>query len=585
MEGIHIPDFWDFYREKLVQDSVISDYSRNKESLNGSWHFGIDQYDTCLRNRWWAQYEYDNGRPLPLDYSFDSWELMDIPSCWNLKEEKLFLYEGGMVFTRNFNFIKEDDERVFVKFAAVNYQAAVFINKEFAGMHEGGSTPFFIEITKLLQQENRILVAVNNTRRKDYVPMDNTDWFNYGGIYRDALLIRLPAVFIKNFNVGLVPDGCFDKIFVKIQIDGKSIGKASIRINELGLSEVVEIKNCIGKAEFKIDSDKLTLWSPGSPKLYDVEIMFEDDILRDKIGFREIKAQGREILLNGSSIFLKGVSVHEESIINGKAISDEEIRENFLIAKEMGCNFMRLAHYPHTEQASRIADEVGIMLWEEIPVYWAIEFDNPSTYINAENQLTELITRDQNRASVIIWSVGNENPDSDSRLSFMSRLADRANELDGTRPVSAACLVDNEKLIINDRLADKIDIIGINEYYGWYDPDFSKLPRVLSSSNPSKPIIISEFGADCKAGHTKQGSRDDMFSEEFQHDVYLKQIEVLSSIDYIKGMSPWIFYDFRCPRRLHHMQHYYNIKGLLTADKKHRKKAFYAMKDYYTLLI
>ncbi|MCL2627232.1 MAG: glycoside hydrolase family 2 [Oscillospiraceae bacterium] len=581
MDGIHSPDFWDFYKEKLIQDSVLTDFSRDKISLGGKWQYGIDQYDTCLRNRWWAEHEYDkDGRPLPLDYSFDTWETMHIPSCWNLENDRLFLYEGGMVFTRKFEY-KKQNERVFVKFGGVNYQAAVFINKTCLGLHEGGSTPFYIEITDVLQEDNRIIVSVNNTRRRDYVPMDNTDWFNYGGIYRDVELIRVPQAFIRRFNVALMPGSDFGKIFARVETDGAGTGIATVKIAELGISEDITIRDGIGEAVIDFQSDKVTLWSPDTPKLYDVEVSFENDRLTDKVGFREITVSGRDIKLNGESIFLKGVSAHEESVKNGRAVTDDEIRENYTIAKEMGCNFMRLAHYPHTQQAARIADEMGIMLWEEVPVYWAIDFNNEMTYQNAQNQLTELITRDFNRASVILWSVGNENPDSDERLSFMSRLTDRAHALDSTRPVTAACLVDNEKLIINDRLADKIDIIGINEYYGWYDPDFSKLPKVLTNSNPTKPIIISEFGADCRAGHTKQGNRDDMFSEDFQLEVYEKQIEMLSSAEYVKGMSPWIFYDFRCPRRLHHMQNHYNIKGLLTADKKHRKKAFYIMKEFY----
>jgi len=583
MEGIHTPDFWDYYREKLIQDSLIADYGREKESLGGAWHFGIDQYDTCLRNRWWEEHEYDDGgRPLPLDYSYDRWDKIQLPSCWNLHSEKLFLYEGGMVFTRNFTVRKNtDNKRIFIKFGGINYQAAVFVNKKYLGMHEGGGTPFFIEITDVAEDTNRIMIAVNNTRRREYVPMDNTDWFNYGGIYRDIELIYLPDVFIKNFKIALVPDGLFNKGLLKVEIDGALCGTVNLTVAELGINKKVTVENSVGECEFIIDKSLLTLWSPETPKLYDVKLELGKDKITDRVGFRQISVQGREVQLNGRNIFLKGVSAHEDSVLNGRSVTDEEIRENYEIAKEMGCNFMRLAHYPHSENASRIADEVGLMLWEEIPVYWAIMFENKDTYINAENQLTELIGRDFNRASVFVWSVGNENPDSDLRLSFMSRLTDKAHELDKTRPVTAACLVDGQSLIINDRLADKIDIIGINEYYGWYDPDYSKLPIVFSNSNPSKPVIISEFGADCRAGHTPQGNRDDMFSEDFQLEVYKKQIDILSSIDYIKGMNPWIFFDFRCPRRLHYMQDYYNIKGLLTADKKYKKKAFYAMQNYY----
>jgi beta-glucuronidase len=568
-EGIHAESFWDFYRTKLIRHSGIADFSRSKESLNGVWHYGIDQYDTCLRNKWWHEYEYDKeGRALPLDYSFDNWETVNLPLCWNMQSEKLYLYEGGMVYTRKFNYEKNRDERVFIKFGGVNERAVIFVNKTFAGMHEGGSTPFFIEVTDILQGENRILVAVNNARRADGVPMDNTDWFNYGGIYRDVELIRVPCAFIRSFRVGLG--------FAEVTVDGAESGTAVLRIPELGFERGIEIQNGKGRIELSVTPER---WSPDNPKLYDVEVEFGEDKLTDRVGFREIKVQGREIILNNEPLFLKGVSAHEESVVNGRALTEAEIRENYALAKEMNCNFMRLAHYPHSESAARIADEVGILLWEEIPVYWAIDFNSPATYSNAENQLHELISRDINRASVIIWSVGNENADTDSRLEFMNSLARTARELDGTRLVSAACLVDGERLVIADRLADELDVIGINEYYGWYDPDFSKLPRVFKNSNPAKPVIISEFGADCKAGyHAEPG---DMFSEEAQLDLYEKQIDMLSGIDYIKGMSPWIFYDFRCPRRLHYMQGYYNIKGLLSADKKHKKLAYYVMQKYY----
>jgi len=298
------------------------------------------------------------------------------------------------------------------------------------------------------------------------------------------------------------------------------------------------------------------------------------------MGFRDIKVHGTDIYLNGEKILLKGVCVHEDSVPFGKSMTEEEIRKNYLLAREMNCNFMRLAHYPHSEAASRIADEAGILLWEEIPVYWAIEFDSAEVYQNAENQLIELIKRDRNRASVIIWSVGNENADTDPRLSFMRSLVSTARKLDPSRLVSAACLIDTERLRIADRLAEYIDVIGINEYYGWYEPDFSKLKKIFENSSPEKPVIISEFGADARAGF--RGTKDDLMTEDKQLFVYESQIEAFRMIPYIKGTSPWILFDFRCPRRTHAVQNYYNIKGLLSADKAYKKPAFYAMRDFYS---
>ena len=257
----------------------------------------------------------------------------------------------------------------------------------------------------------------------------------------------------------------------------------------------------------------------------------------------------------------------------------EERIENIRIAKELGCNFMRLAHYPHNEEMAKLADELGLLLWEEIPVYWAIRFEREKTYEDAQNQLRELINRDWNRASVIIWSVGNENADTDERLKFMSALAECAHREDETRMVSAACLVNAAKNKIEDRLMEYLDIIGINEYCGWYTPDFAMLPALMENSQPDKPVIVTEFGADALPHH--HGTISDKGTEECQADVYEKQIATLRNIDYIKGMTPWILYDFRCPRRTSLIQKYYNRKGLLSEDKKYRKPAFYVLQKFY----
>lgn len=574
---IHDPDYESQYRGKPIDHrSMICDRGRDKESLNGWWNFGIDQYDTCLRARWFEEKDTEDGRTLPVDYSFDEWEKIRVPSCWNTERERYFLYEGSAIYTRKFRYVPRGEKRVFLKFGAANYEAKVFLNREYLGFHKGGSTPFYVEVTGRLQPQNRILVVVNNTRKRTGVPCENTDWFNYGGLYRDVELIRLPAAFIKDFSVHLVPGSGFSKIRVTVTVDGADSGTAAFAIEELGIRHSITVTGGFGSAE--IDA-RPGLWSPDNPKLYDVRLTFGEDEVRDRIGFREIRVQGADILLNGEKIYLKGISAHEESVKNGKAVSEDEIRENFRLAKEMNCNFMRLAHYPHTERAAQIADEIGLLLWEEIPVFWAIEFENEETYQDAENQLTELVLRDRNRASVIIWSVGNENADTDARYRFMSRLARRAKELDPSRLVSAACMLDHVNHVIDDRLAAELDVIGANQYYGWYQTNFDDLIRLFDNSKPAKPVIISEFGADAKPGH--RGTKDEKGTEDCQLDIYRKQVDVLRRIPYVKGMSPWILYDFRCPRRLHFTQNYYNTKGLLSADKTHKKLAFDVMREFY----
>lgn len=575
---INLEDYLGEYEDKQATvEDLIFDRSRKKESLNGLWHYAVDQYDTCIRQHWFAErYTDQNGFTMPVDYSFDEWPTMQLPCCWNTQSEKFELYDGSMVFTRKFRYEAQNKEKVLLKIGAANYICRVFLNQEYLGMHRGGSTPAYFDVTGLLQAENRIIIQADSTRRPEQVPTENTDWFNYGGVYRDIELIRLPETYIKRFQIALVSDGAFNKIKVRVRLSEPVNTAAQLRIDELGLCAEIPVTEGAGEAVLEAHP---VLWCPENPKLYAVSLSCAGDEVSDEVGFREIRVQEHDILLNGKSIFLRGISAHEESVPNGKALTDEERLENIRLAKELGCNFMRAAHYPHDERMARLADREGILLWEEIPVYWAIRFTREKTYADARNQLLELIERDWNRASVIIWSVGNENADSDERLAFMKNLADTAHAADENRLVSAACLVSFRENAIADRLAEHLDVIGLNEYFGWYTPDFRLLPQLFENSHPTKPVIVTELGADALPGH--HGTITDKGTEECQVYVYEKQVETLRGIDYVRGMTPWILYDFRCPRRTSVIQGYYNRKGLLNPEKTYKKPAFYVLQRYY----
>ncbi len=618
ISDINLEDYLGEYEGKQATvDDMRYDRFRRKELLNGLWHYAVDQYDTCIRQHWFEERRFDaKGNTLPVDYSFDEWPVMQLPCCWNTQAEKFELYEGSMVFTRTFrSAVSREGERVFLKLGAVNYICRVFLNKQYLGMHRGGSTPAYFDVTDALREENRIIIQADSTRRPEQVPTENTDWFNYGGVYRDIELIRVPAVHIKQFRVALVPDGTFSKVRVqvrlsepvdvtaKLQLRGLGILKEGICASEAGKKGIDGIKaenagiygTGAGEAASKDEAEieivihggegeaifemPVELWTPERPYLYEAVLSCGDDTVRDEVGFREIRVKGHDILLNGKPVYLRGICCHEESVKNGKAPSDEERLETIRIAKELGCNFMRLAHYPHNEKMAQLADREGLLLWEEIPVYWAIRFARKATYEDAQNQLRELIGRDYNRASVIIWSVGNENADTDERLAFMSALAACAHAEDDTRMVSAACLVNSEEMAIRDRLAEHLDIIGINEYMGWYTPDFELLPKLFENSRPDKPVIMTELGADALPGH--RGTILDKGTEDCQKYVYEKQIETIRAIEYVKGMTPWILFDFRCPRRTSVIQGYYNRKGLLSPDKTYRKPAFYTLQAFY----
>ena len=588
---IHVRDYQkQFEQHKIDANNFMLTDGRQKEFLNGNWHFIADQYACTLRGEWFKEQKFDeHGQNRPYDFDFDYWQETKVPSCWNMQSSELFYYESLGVYMRTFSYKPSyKGEYVHLCFDGVSYRCFVFLNGKCIGMHDGGSTPFSINITQYVKKENRLIVAVDGSRSADRIPMDNTDWFNYSGIYRDVYLVRTPPVYIRDWFVRLVPDGTYQNIEADIQIGGianilENPAETTIRlqISELGIDRYETIQN--GNVHMKLDA-KIELWSPENPKLYEVIISYISgnktiDIVTDTIGFREFCVKNEKLYLNGKAVFLKGICLHEDHIDLGKGTNETVIHENLRHLKDLHGSFLRLAHYPHTPLFSKIADKEGILLWEEIPVYWAVNFNSKQTFADAKNQLTELILRDKNRASVIIWSVGNENPDTDERYTFMKDLAIAAKKLDSTRLVSAACLVNLVQLKIEDRFAKELDIIGLNEYYGWYDQDFSKLSTLLKNSNPDKPVIITEFGAGAEAGF--HGTKETMWSEEFQAELYKKQLDLIARSPFIQGITPWILIDFRAARRLNRRQRGFNRKGLIDSDRKTRKLAFYILSEFY----
>ncbi|MGY6705386.1 glycoside hydrolase family 2 protein [Roseinatronobacter sp.] len=577
LQALHDEDYAAPYDTRtLTHKGLLFTGGRSAQSLDGDWNFCVDLLDTGLRQKWFSmQPAAPETRTEPWDYDPYMGETVRVPANWQMLKEKWYFYEGSAWYTRPLDHGPRAGRRQILRIGAAQYDCKVFLNGKFLGNHLGGSTPFCVELTDDLRNgRNWLMLCVNNTRTLDRVPMRNTDWFNYGGIYRETQLFDLPAAFIRDMGLRLGADGA--SIAVDLEIDGADRGDVHLSIPELGVEQAIPVTN--GQASAVISAQP-ELWSPDTPKLYDVHARFGDDTVTDRVGFRTITRRGTEILLNGEPVWLRGISVHEDDLTLGKVTTEDDLRARFQHAKELGCNFLRLAHYPHHERAAQLADELGFMLWQEIPVYWAIAFDNPATYADAENQLLELIRRDRNRASVIIWSIGNENPDTDARLSFMRALADAARRADGTRLIAAACLINHTRNRIEDRLAEYLDVIGINEYYGWYDENITDLIEIGRNSAPDRPVVISETGADGAIG--KGAPETGLFSEAYMTQVYRQQIEILRDLDYVKGMSPWILYDFRVERRQNIFQNGFNKKGLVAADKRTKKAAFGVLAAFY----
>jgi beta-glucuronidase len=546
-------------------------------SLAGDWAFTTDLHDSGLRGGWFRMEPMPpEARALPYDWDpFNTDWTMPVPSCWQMQDERLYYFEGACWYARHFDRAAlPAGERHVLRIGAAAYECKVFLNGQYLGRHLGASTPFAVDISGALKDgANHLMLCIDNRRSATRVPMNHTDWFNYGGPYREVDIFATPHAHIRDLFVHLVPDGTFRQIRVQAEVAGE--GPARLEIPGLGIDLALAATD--GRIDATIEAAP-DLWSPASPTLYDVALSFGADRVADRVGFREIRRRGRDILLNGKPVFLRGISVHEDDEHLGKAHAEADLRRRFAHAKELGCNYLRLAHYPHHEAAAKLADELGLMLWEEVPVYWSIAFDNPGTLADAKNQLAELLRRDRNRASVIIWSVGNENPDSDARFAFMSALVETARALDPTRLVSAACLVNHVRLRIEDRLAEVLDVIGINEYFGWYFPDYEELVAIGRNSNPDRPVVITETGAD---GVKEGGPQSGFFSEDYMTEVYRRQIDILGRLDYIRGMSPWILYDFRAEKRMNRYQRGWNRKGLIAQDKVTKKGAFAVLAAHY----
>lgn len=574
-------------------------YGRQVTSLNGKWRFIVDPYENGAYNYRRQPYDaaenptegffLDRSPSSPSDlieYSFDQSPSLNVPGDWNSQSERLFLYEGTVWYRRLFDAPSASpNSRLFVYFGAANYEANVYLNGKKLGRHVGGFTPFCFEITgRCRETRNSLVVRVDDKRLPEGVPTINTDWWNYGGLTRDVLLVELPATFIAEARVQL-KKGSADHLEYTVRLDGSQKHQHG-RIAVTGTAGGAEFEtDASGTARGEFAAPGLARWSPENPQLYRVTVQCDTDSLTENIGFRTIETRGADILLNGRPVFLRGISLHEENPLRGgRANTPEDARLLLGWAKELGCNFVRLAHYPHNEYMARIADELGLLLWEEIPVYWTIQWDNPDTFANARAQLSDLIARDQNRASIIVWSVANETPVSDSRTRFLKQLVDTARTLDPSRLISAAMEVhadpaNPDHKIVDDPFGEYTDLLSFNQYVGWYDGLPDKIDRVTWSIAYNKPVFISEFGADALQGF--HGDALTRFSEEYQEDVYRRTLVMLKKIPQWRGATPWILCDFRSPRRvLPNVQDGWNRKGLI-GENGTRKKAFFILQSFY----
>jgi beta-glucuronidase len=565
--------------------------SREKLSLDGAWKYIVDPFDAAkrgdnLRRTFWKNTKSSPTGPL-VEYDWEKSPEMDLPRDWNSTQPELQWYDGPVYFRRTFKPVTEAGSRQFLCFEAINYHATIWLNAERIGEHEGGFTPFALDVTeKLKAGENAIVICADSRHHPEAVPTDYTDWQNYGGVTRSIWLASVPATYIADWFVRLEKQ----MIVADIVLSGPAAAGADVSINIAG-RKLGGKTDSVGKLRVQM-RNRLALWSPERPVLHDVRISAAGHSVSDRIGLRTIETQGRQLLFNGKPIFLRGISMHEEPIgtTGTRRMTEADARKLLAEVKALGCNFVRLAHYPHSEVTLRIADEIGLIVWSEIPVYWEqIRYESPHTLALAKSMQRDMILRDRNRCSIGLWSVANETPQEEARTRFLRTLIAEARALDPTRLITAALNknVDvggakegQSNFSVTDELANDLDVLAINQYEAWYSKRTPAQLTEVSFSTPfEKPIMFSEFGADALAGN--RGPKQDLWTEDYQAWLYEETLKIVDRTEGCVGLSPWVLKDFRSPRRWHpQYQQFWNRKGLIS-ETGVRKAAFEVLRRYY----
>ncbi|MFX0021116.1 MAG: glycoside hydrolase family 2 protein [Candidatus Hermodarchaeota archaeon] len=548
-------------------------------SLNGKWKCKPDHDNLGIKSKWYS----------PISYAISSDNLLDIeiPQSFNLIRG-FENFEG--VFWHFFEFDLEETINTIafdyvLRFKGSNYNTKVWLNGLFIGEHDGGFTPFQFNINELIQQNNNILVVrTDSTRRLDQIPSISFDWFNWGGIYRDIDLLVLNKDRIEDVQI---KTHLITRDKSRLEVLYKKIGNPSVHweildINNEDLLFTGTLSEPDKQNSIVIILNNPKLWSPEQPNLYYLKFYnynpngVREILYETHFGIRQIDIQGIALYLNKRRIILKGVSLHEEYMPYGRTIPYEKRKEDVENIKSLGFNALRTAHYSHDEDLLNIADRIGLLILEEIPVYQHCSFKNTKTYSIAENMLKELIKRDINHPSVIWWSVGNETPLHQWRTAkFTKKLMNFARGLDDTRIVTCV-----SRKLLPDLTRKYVDIATINTYFGWYYGHENMIGFILDLIRTpvfNKPWIYTEFGAGAKYGFHEDWKKQVKYSEERQLQILDHTIKTINSKDYFSGWFIWIYRDFKSTKRINKFQQGYNRKGIVSGEANEKKLIYYRL--------
>jgi beta-glucuronidase len=484
---------------------------------------------------------------------------------------------------------------VLLRFNGVNYLCRVWLNGLEVGTHEGGFTPFYFYLSReTIKQvleagsgDVTLAVRADSTRRHDQLPEFSSDWFQWGGIYRDVSIDVQPESHVDRCLIApaltFTLAGTLDAAAIKLTIRASAGLKFSWHVADPDGKRVATGEGTIPKIDgmdagqrsavrrFTVAIPEAKLWSPESPALYALDLVDDKGgvLYTSRFGLREVKARGTDIVLNGKRVLLKGSSLHEERCPRGREYPKAERLEDIAAMKALGFNFLRTAHYSHDESLVEAADELGLLVGEEIPVYWHVDFKNPKVQRLAARMMRDLVYRDFNHPSVIWWSAGNEVPVSRRDCSqFMVTIMRLAKRLDPTR-----LSVFVTKAFIYDPARKQSDLLLLNSYFGWYylsERMFGSVCDVVHGTAVRKPFLMSEFGANAMRGFGRREPLDVKSTEWKQASIVSHAIKSFNARPYMCGWAIWIFRDFKSHMRQGEHEQGYNRKGLV--DEHGRKK-------------
>lgn len=520
-----------------------------------------------------------------------------IPGSWNEQFIDTRDYLGPTWHFKKFYVPSSWKEKlVWFRIGAANYYAKVWINGEFIGEHEGGYLPFQFEVTDRVRfgKENFLSVKVDNQLSPERVPPGNIpeeehprsvrqrsypdvnfDFFPYGGIHRPVYLFCTPLDYIEDIAVTTSIEGKKGLIKYRITKKGGEAKEAFIHLGDENtrLDQKTEFRGNMAEGELTID--EATFWSPDNPHLYEmvVELLSPEGAPIDEytlsIGIRTIEVKNDRLYLNGEPIFLKGFGKHEDFPIIGKGLSLPLIAKDYSLMKWIGANSFRTSHYPYSEEMMNMADKEGFLVIDEIPaVGLFFGKGNKRRLSLCKQYLRELIARDKNHPSVIMWSIANEpHSTKPEAKEFFRQLYQHTKKLDPSRLVTLVSMFG-----LKEEALAYVDVICLNRYYGWYtdpgqlDRASHKLSRELDAlyQTYKKPILLSEFGAGAIAGVHAHPA--ELFSEEYQAELIQKYCEVIESKPYMVGEHVWCFADFKTAQVAYRVA--LNRKGVFTRTRQ-----------------